>query len=61
MKITSSKTIIDSIVGANGAKDSIRFNGRHYAYKTKGGRYYLWNSWTGTKHRIAKCVYEDFR
>lgn len=60
MKITLASATERTILGKNGVKGSIRFNGRHYAYKTKSGRCYVWNSWTGTKHRIAECMYKDF-
>lgn len=60
MKITPANSIKAEILGKNGVKDSIRYNGKHYAYKTHGDYYYIYNTFTGTRHRISKWRYKDF-
>ena len=62
MKITSAKEIRKDFFGENAVEVKNIKNkfGMNYAYKTKGGRYYLIITHTGEHRRISKKDYESY-
>lgn len=63
MKITSAKEIRKDIFGDNAVevkKVKTGFGAMNYAYKTKGGRYYLFITGEGERRRISKEEYESY-
>lgn len=59
MKMTSAKTIRDTILGKRGIANTLVSDPKcyTYGYKTKGGHYYMWMSATGERVRISEKEY----
>ena len=60
MKPVSTRKIKFNIVGNTGIENTLKFNGKNYVYKTKGGRFYMFITELGERRRISEEKYNEF-